>query len=190
MIKVVYRRAPPLKILDFDIENRPLAYLGADFTTAEITAIAVSWVGEPQVYVWLLGINLYEAMLEGFRTFYDEADVVTGHYVLHHDLPVINGALLECGEPPLAAKLVSDTKVHLIKRRHISASQEALAGMFGLSAGKHHMTNPMWREANRLTPEGIEQTRKRVTHDVVQHKALREKLVELNALRPPTVWKP
>ena len=32
--------ARPLRVLDFDIENRPLSYLGSDFTTAEVTAIA------------------------------------------------------------------------------------------------------------------------------------------------------
>jgi len=130
------------------------------------------------------------AMLKGFRVLYDQSDIVTGHYLLKHDLPVINGAMLEYGLPPLAPKLVSDTKVHLVKRKYLSASQESLAGMFGLPEAKHHMSNPEWREANRLTPEGIEKTRKRVIDDVIQHKALRARLVELGALKPPRVWQP
>jgi hypothetical protein len=35
--------ARPRRVLDFDIENRPLTYLGSDFTTAEVTAIAWAW---------------------------------------------------------------------------------------------------------------------------------------------------
>jgi hypothetical protein len=42
--------------LDFDIENRPLTYLGSDFTTAEVTAIAWAWTDAPQhVTCHLLG---------------------------------------------------------------------------------------------------------------------------------------
>ena len=44
-----------LKILDFDIENRPLSYGGQDFTFSDITAIAASWINENKVHVWALG---------------------------------------------------------------------------------------------------------------------------------------
>lgn len=180
-----------LRILDFDIENRPLAYLGSDYTTAEITAIAAAFVDSPsEVSVWLLGRDDPGAMLDGFRAMYDVADIVTGHFIRGHDLPVINGAMLERGRPPLGQKRVQDTKTDLVKRKYISASQENLAGMLGLAAPKVHMSNPMWREANRLTPKGLRLTEARVVADVHQHMALRKRLVELGALGPTSIWSP
>lgn len=181
-----------LRILDWDLENRPLAYLGPDYTTAEITAIAACWADRPSsMRVWLLAKHSEPiAMLEEFRAMYDEADLVTGHYILGHDLPVLNGALLEYGRAPLADKLVSDTKVHLTTMRHLSKSQENLAAALGVPASKFHMNNARWREANRLTAKGLQLTAERVVGDVVQHMALREALVERGYLGAPEMWRP
>ena len=180
----------PRRILDFDIENRPLSYLGHDFTTSDITAIAASWVGEERVYVWLLGRASGEQMLEGFRELYDAADVITGHYIRKHDLPIVNGAMLEAGLPALSAKASSDTKLDLLRRQGVSASQESLADMLGVRAPKIQMNQAKWREANRLTPEGIKETKTRVVGDVRQHKALRAALIERGWLGPPRMWIP
>lgn len=179
-----------LRILDFDIENRPLSYWVADMTTAEVTAIAASWVGSDAVDVRLLGVDEPDAMLTWFLDLYQQADMVTGHYIRRHDLPILNGALLEFELPLLTPKLTSDTKMDLVRKKDLSASQEALAAMYGLPEPKHSMNQTQWREANRLTPEGIEQTRKRVVDDVIQHKALRVKLIEAKALKAPKMWKP
>jgi hypothetical protein len=181
-----------LYILDFDIENRPLAYLGQDFTTAEITAIAWSWVGKEKIHCALLDLSPesgYEMLME-FMKAYAKADIVTGHYIREHDLPVINGSLMEFGEPPLLPVMVQDTKIDLMSRKYISASQENLSEMIGVEVDKFHMTNAMWRESNRLTPLGLEYTRKRVTIDVQQHKLLREGLLEHGYLASPSVWRP
>ena len=176
MIQVTPRTTSP-RILHIDLENRPLAYLGQDFTTGEITAIAVSWADSPDVRCWLLGVDSPRMMLQNFCAFYARAEMVTGHYILRHDLPLLNGAMLEHGLAPLAPVYVSDTKIHLVKRKYLSASQEALSGMLGLAEQKHHLSNHDWREANRLTPEGIVATRTRVIDDVRQHKALRRELL-------------
>lgn len=185
-----WRSVRSLKILDWDIENRPLSYLGMDFTTAEITAIACGWVGQKKVECWALGEVDQETMLRGFVERYDEADIVTGHYILRHDLPILNGALMEAGLETLGPKLVSDTKMHLVKRKDISASQESLAAMYGLEEPKQGMNQTHWREANRLTPAGIRHTKRRVCGDVRQHKALRAALLERGALKSPAVWRP
>lgn len=179
-----------LKILDFDIENRPLSYMGNDYTTAEITAIACSWVGEDHVDCWLLGEIDPDLMLMCFVNMYNQADMVTGHYIRKHDLPIINGALLEYELPPLSAKLTQDTKMDLVKKKELSASQESLSSMYNLPEAKHHMDQPSWREANRLTEKGLSLTRKRVIDDVKQHKELRLKLIENKALGMPKLWKP
>jgi hypothetical protein len=180
-----------LRILDFDIENRPLAYLGHDYTTAEVTAIAWCWVGEPKTLTCrLLGVHDPGAMLSDFWSVYDEADLVTGHYIRMHDLPIINAALMEFGMPGLDEKLTCDTKLDLVKRKDLSTSQENLSSMLGISEMKAHMSNTSWREANRLTPEGLKLTAERVMSDVVQHMAMRKRLIERELLGPPRMWRP
>jgi hypothetical protein len=179
-----------LRILDFDIENRPLSYAGNDWTTAEITAIGWSWVGSPRVDVRLLGRHDPREMLLEFLDAFNYADVVTGHYIRKHDLPILQGALLELGLPLLGQKMTSDTKLDLTRRKDLSASQESLAMMYGLPHPKQHMSQPEWREANRLTPHGIKLTKRRVASDVKQHKALRMYLLANGALGPPRLWRP
>lgn len=186
-----------LRILDFDLENRPLSYLGKDFTTADITAIAASWVGKTEIREWLIGSNggLWrtddvQAMLLGFRTMYDNADIVTGHFIRKHDLPFINWAMIEAGLPQLSPKRTQDTYLDCPPGHYASKGQENLAGMLGVKANKVHMTQDDWRDANRLIPEGIAKVKKRVVGDVVQHKALRLAMLERDLLGPTKVWRP
>ena len=178
------------RVLDFDIENRPLSYLGMDFTTTEVTAIAWSWNPDAPVMVKLLGIDDPRLMLESFRCVYDEADIVTGHYIRKHDLPIINGAMLELGLPGLNPKLTSDTKLDLVTLGGVSKSQESLAAMLGIEHPKVHMTQADWREANRLTLEGLRKTEERVAGDVRQHMAMRNELARRGLLKPPKTWRP
>jgi hypothetical protein len=185
-------RAHKLRILDFDIENRPLSYWIPDRPTAEVTAIAWSWIGSSAVHCALLKpdeSSMHE-MLSDFREVYDQADIVTGHYIRRHDLPILNGAMVENGLLPLDTKLTSDTKLDLINWKDLPQSQEYLSSMYGLSRPKHHMSQHEWREANRLTEAGIRATYERVTKDVRQHKQLRAHLVEAEALGPPQLWRP
>lgn len=180
----------PLRILDFDIENRPLSYLGSDFTTAEVTAMAWAWVDDPaHVTVKLLGEDSLPDILREFVAAYEHADMVTGHFIIGHDLPMVNGALIELGMAPLPDKLVQDTKVHLIHAKGISKSQESLGAMLGLAAPKVSMNQAKWRAANRLTPEGLKEVRERVVGDVRQHVEMRAKLIELGYLGPAKVWR-
>lgn len=180
----------PLKILDFDIENRPLSYW-ADRPTAEVTAIASCWTSDlGSMQVDLLGELSVREILERFVARYNEADIVTGHYIRRHDLPIINGALFEQGLPLLSQKMVCDTKEDMYKKGDIPASQEYLLALFDLSIGKEHMNQVDWREANRLTSKGLERTKKRVESDVYGHMIMRAKMLELNLLKGPRVWKP
>jgi hypothetical protein len=182
-------RHRPLRILDFDIENRPLSYLGSDFTTAEVTAIAWAWVGSPEVEVFLLGECDLPYILTRFAEAWREADLVTGHYVRGHDIPMLNGALMECRMPVLSDKLVQDTKLALPRSKGISLSQESLGAMLRLDHAKEQMNQSKWRAANRLTPEGLAEVRRRVVGDVKQHMALRQELLDLGYLGAPTMWR-
>jgi hypothetical protein len=182
-----------LRILDFDIENRPLSYLGQDYTTAEITAIAWCFDGEPDTLRCVLLGHTFgvEWLLGEFLGAYNAADMVTGHYIRMHDLPIINGSLVEHGMPCLEPKMTCDTKLDLVKKGPvISASQENLCAMLGLPKPKVHMNTVMWREANRLTDAGLKLTAKRAVGDVIQHMALRKALVARNLLSAPKTWRP
>jgi hypothetical protein len=190
--EVKWKAARSLRVLSFDIENRPLSYWVPDRPSAEITAIAAGWIDVKRVECWMLTRKDSDPgrILERFVAMYDQADIVTGHYVLGHDLPIINGALIELGMPLLKPKLVQDTRKHLIRSKDMPLSQEALAEYFGLTYGKEHMSQPAWRKANRLGEAGAPLTRARVVGDVQQHKALRLALLEKGYLRPPARWSP
>ena len=178
-----------LRVLDFDSECRPISYLGSDYTTADVTAIAWSWIdGTENMVVYAQGRVNRERMLEAFVDAYDEADLVTGHYITGHDLPVLNGALLEAGMASLGDKMVSDTKMHLLKRKYVSASQESLAQMLGIEAPKIHMTQSDWRSANRLEDAGIQLAVDRCTGDVRQHVEMYHRLVDRGWLGPAKRW--
>lgn len=180
-----------LRVLDFDIENRPLAYWYDGETTAEITAIAACWMDRPaSMKCWLLGVHEPKVMLARFRALYDQADIVTGHYIRRHDLPTINAHMVEYGLPSLDPKMTIDTKLDFVTKRGLSVSLEELAVMFGLEARKAHMSNTEWREANRLKRAGIAKAKERATSDVRLHMEIYHRLVDGGYLHAPKVWRP
>ena len=195
-IRAEYRRA---RILDFDCEARPIAFYGGDFVTKQITAIAWRFIGErTPVEVHVIGgsydtrnvLAEERAMLLAFVAAYDQADMVTGHYIRRFDLPLVNGSLMRLGLPGLKAKMTQDTKDDLRSRHGLSASQENLAAMWELKHPKVGMDTAQWTEANMLLPRGIEKAKKRVVGDVRQHQELRQKMIDYDVLRAPRVWRP
>lgn len=189
-----------MRLLDWDIENRPLSYWQPDRPTAEITAIAYMWIvnGVPQhdtLTALLLGEMEYVDMLTTFRKELVRADMSTGHYMRRHDLPILNGALYETGLPLLPDILVSDTKLDMFTKADVPATQEWLTETLqpvcpkGIPLEKFHMTQSSWREANRLTKKGLELTRRRVTSDVHTHAHIREGMLDRGWLGEPKVWK-
>jgi len=186
-----WRKLRRFRTLDVDLENRPLNYVGDDFTFSEITAIAWKFIGEPgPIDCLCLGEVPFRTMLLGFVAAYVQADLVTGHNIIKHDLRILNEALLEEGLSPLPPKMVCDTYLHLKRKGGVSGSQESLAAMLKVTSRKVGMSQADWREANRLTPEGIDKTRRRVVGDVKQHIALRRELLKRDWLKPPQVWTP
>ena len=183
-------RSRPLRVLDFDCECRPLHWISNDYVSREITAIAWAWCDEPdQTACVLLGEMDPVTMLAAFRAAYDQADLVTGHFIRGFDLPLINGAMLEYGLPRLKDKLTQDTKLDLARHSGLSKSQENIAATLKLEHPKVRMNQAKWREANRLTPEGLAAARQRVTGDVQQHIEMRRRLLELGYLAPPVLWR-
>jgi hypothetical protein len=179
-----------MRVLDFDVEARPLHWIASDYVSKEITAIAWKFIGEPEpAQCWLLGECEPTRMLRAFVAAYDTADMVTGHYIRGYDLPMVNGALTEYGMKPLSDKLSQDTKIDLVRRQGLSSSQENIGAMLKLQHPKVKMDQAAWRDANRLTPEGRHLTRARVLGDVHQHIEMRQRLLELGYLAPPRVWR-
>jgi hypothetical protein len=116
--------------------------------------------------------------------------MVTGHYIRKHDLPILNGALMEYGYPPLTQKLTHDTRLDMVKKADIPATQEFLSEMLGVPIPKVHVTQTAWRAANRLSLGGMAVTEKRVKGDIKQHMKLRLAMLEAGLLGPPRVWRP
>ena len=182
----------PMYVLDWDLENRPLSYWIPERPTAEITAIAYAWVTGTKcgpVRSLLLGEDDPYTMLSHIRQQIVDADMVTGHYIRRHDLPILNGALVEYDLEPLPPVLTSDTKLDLVRYYDLPASQEELSALVGVSVPKVHMRQVDWREANRLTEKGIELTRKRVEGDIKQHHRMRMALIKRGMLGDPKVWR-
>ena len=183
------------RILDFDIENMPLTYYAPDYPTALVTAIAWAYTDSPkEISVYAMtdpaSAGEYEDMLAHFYAAYEDADMVTGHYILKHDLPIINGALVEMGMPILTPKMASDTKVHLVRYSALPKNQEYLEAILGTKQQKVQMSQADWRDANRFTPRGVDATIKRVTTDVKGHMQMRRQLIERGLLKPPVMWRP
>lgn len=185
-----------VRVLDFDVECRPIAWYG-EWVTKQPTAIAWHFVGVwSGVEVAVIGesfdarnvLDEERDMLERFRRAYDAADVVTGHYIRGFDLPLINGAMMRLGLPLLGTKLAQDTKGDLAKAHGLSKSQENLGAMFELEHPKVPMNTALWGEGNMLLPEGIEATKKRVVGDVRQHVELRATMLERGVLAAPSPW--
>jgi len=200
-----------MRILDFDCECRPLSWYGGDWVTKEVTAISWAWIdlanprkakgkitsvclGEPHDPTPENWADLNSPrwtvaeMLEAFLEAYRQADIVTGHYIRGFDLGLLNGALMENGLPLLRSTLAQDTKGDLARFNGLSKSQENLGGLLGLSHPKVGMNQQDWRDANRLTPEGIQRSRKRVVGDVAQHIEMRAVLLERGVLSEPGPW--
>lgn len=191
MIRVRITKAPALRVLDFDTECRPLHY--SEFRDeSQITAIAWSWVGEKKVHCEVLEQDLSNerAMFEAFLADLLSADVVTGHYIRRHDLPLISDHCIRFGLPPLRPLMTSDTQADLPRVKGLGKSQDNLSLTFGTGANKHHMAGAQWRAANMLDPTGRASARKRVVDDVIQHKELRAELIRRGLLRSPKVWHP
>jgi len=180
-----------LAVLDFDTECRPMHY--SDYRPeSQITAIAWSWVGSDKVQCRVLEQNLSNerSMLEAFLRAFNKADVVTGHYIRKHDLPLLVEHCMHLGIPLPKRVEVSDTMLDFRQTKGLGKSQANLSATFGLSAEKHNMTGATWREANKITAAGRAQARKRVVDDVIQNKEWRAFAIANGWLGPPKTWSP
>lgn len=184
----------PIRTLDFDVESRPLNFLGSDYTNDEVTITAWKWVGEPgdvEVRALTSDQRSRVRMLKAFRKVYEAADLVVGHNIRRFDLPLMSGMCVEADLGPLPAKLTSDTLLDLPKLgTAVSKSQKNLSDLLGVTVEKVDMSAPAWREANRLTKDGVARAKDRAAFDVLQNIELRSVLIAKGLLAAPKVWRP
>lgn len=178
------------RILAFDTECRPLSFIGGDYVSKEVTVIAYRFVHDAEWPPACLALGEYSMleMLDLFRETYAWADAVMGHWIRGHDLPLLNGAMLEHGFPPLPDKLTIDTKNDLVNFGGLSKSQKNLAALLDCSNQKLEVDDAMWRRANRLDPVGIKFAKARCESDVRQNIELYESLRAQGFLQPPRMW--
>lgn len=128
-------------------------------------------------------------MLAEFWEVYNSADLVTGHYIRRHDLPILNAELVEWGLDILPSKMTSDTKLDMYKRAGQPATLEHLAAMLEVTGEKYGMSQMMWRKANRLDdPQWVEYAKKRVSSDVALQMEVRDAMLERGLLKSPSMW--
>jgi DNA polymerase elongation subunit (family B) len=192
-VDLKWSRPRRLKVLDFDTECRPLHY--SEYRDeSQLTAYAWSWVGpdKTRITARILEQDLSneKKILKEFLKAYHEADIVTGHYITRHDLPLLTDHCMRFGLPLPEARWAQDTKTLLPTVRGLGLSQENLSTLYELDEKKHRMNGRRWAGANTLTPAGRREARLRVMRDVRQHKALLKKLTEKDYLDAPRRWSP
>lgn len=183
------------RTLYFDIENRPLSYAGNDWTTAEITVASWKWGGEDRIFTKTLEPYPHHrdsatAMLSLLSAAIESSDLVVGHYVRKHDLPMVNGHLMEYSMYPLQSVLVSDTCLDLAKKKDMSRSLASLAALYDLREQKLDISQQDWRDGNRLIPEAVAKIVERCESDVRVLENLHGILLRSGHLRAPKVWTP
>ena len=182
------------RVLNFDIEMRPLGWLGSDYTHSEVTAIASAWQDDPTGTIEVHHITKRKGsevrMLKVFRRRFEQAGAVVGHFIRGFDLTRLNGAYLEFDLGSLPQQYTIDTKGDLLKATGISKSQENLGALLGLELPKYGMTAADWRSANRLEPAGIQKMKERAIADVLQNCEMFEELRRRGFLSEPKLWSP
>jgi hypothetical protein len=190
---LIVRKARKLRVLDFDTECRPMHY-SEWRPESQITAYGWSFLDDLLIRYRVLDPDCgnEREILEDFLEAFLAADIVMGHYIRKHDLPLINDHCISLGLPPISERwprlLTIDTKLDVPQVKGLGLSQENLSDTFQLTEDKHHMSGARWKRANTLAPAGVSEAIQRVTSDVEQNIALYHELVARGALRAPRVW--
>ncbi len=161
----------------------------------KITCVAWGWVGEDHVEVRSCGPDgiygpaakrLRRAMLKPLLLAIREADMVTGHNLIRHDLPLLRTECLRLGLRTIDSVLVSDT-IKLGKLKGYKKGQDNIAALKGVDEQKLALNWQQWDDA--YCEVGWPLIRERCRSDVVSHKQIRLELIEDGSLKPPVRWR-
>lgn len=180
----------PIRILHFDMECLPGHWIGGDYVSKVVTAVAWGWRDDDTIKVLTHYDTSLDDMADSLSSAIGAADIVTGHYIRPFDLPLLNGALLRQGMRPLDPVLTIDTKLDLLKAHGRSKSQKNLSSMVGVAAPKVDLSNWEWEQFNLREPGFENRGIERVVGDVIQHKEMYAALDELGWLGSPRAWLP
>jgi hypothetical protein len=188
LLRPIPLRTP--RVAWFDIENEPTSFRER-FPLTKPIAIAAGWDASA-MWHWAKGGR--QTLAQGLTTwrekFYEPADMVAGHNIRDHDLPIINAAMLRCDLPPLGAKLTLDTLRDLVPLKGVGRSLEALCVYFGLDEHKHHIAEAEWEDLWSMdTPARRAEVVERCSSDVRINMALGKLLANRGWLKPPKVWR-
>lgn len=114
-----------------------------------------------------------------------KADMVTGHNLERHDLPVINAECMRLGLEPIRSVLVQDT-MRLFRSKGFRKSQENLGVLLQIPEKKLHLGWQAWE--NAYAEADWQTIRDRCESDVLMHKQMRVKLLDMGYLRKPRQW--
>lgn len=179
----------PLRVLTLDCECLPGHWIGGDYVSKILTAVAWAW-DDGAVEVLTHYDEPPTELAAALAAEMETADIVTGHYIRGFDLPLVNGNLLAGGLYSLGPILASDTKLDLLKSHGRSLSQKNLSAQLGVAAPKIDVSLPDWEGFNTRQPGYRDKGVERVVGDVEQHREMRARLVALEWLGKPRVWSP
>jgi hypothetical protein len=119
-----------VKVLLFDIENRPLlsyvweVYEADSIKVVEqrdILSFAYKWVGDKNVKVFSLRNNTHKQLLRKLHSLLNEADVVVGHNSKSFDTKMVNSFFVHYGfKPPSPYKQIDTLSIAKNKFRFAS----------------------------------------------------------------------
>jgi hypothetical protein len=189
-VKAPQVRVPdPPRVLDFDTENVPGFYWYDGVTTDLLDTIAWSWMDEDDVEVETLtnfrqadtALTFPASGYERFKSVVATADIVTGHNILRHDIPLLNATGLRLGLPQIAWPRTVDT-LQLLRNMGLKGfpkGQEYLADHFQIGERKMHVGLHTWEKAARGDPEARKVVIERCVSDVISHKELYKELMQI-----------
>jgi len=186
--------AGPSRTLDFDVETLAAGYADPEWVPSRITAISWSWLDEDEIHTRTIldycnSLNKYlsmsflgcKPMLEEFVAVFNEADTITGHNIGRFDIGVMNAELMRLQLPVLRPKRVLDTIRLAARSKGFKKGQDVMADVLDVPAEKKAMNWAQWQRA--YAEPGWPEVRERVSGDVIQHKLLLGRLLELGYLR-------
>ena len=182
------------RVIIFDLEARPTAWIGGDFVGRTSTAYAYSYLDEDKVTSDVIRAGDYSywaELVDEIALRVEDATLPVGHWIRGFDLPLLNADLERIGKPSLSRTLTIDTKTDRMQGDGISQSLENLASRYDLETQKMTMHEPWWEEFNLWqTKRTRDLVRERVESDVRATKELYLAMEAAGRLKAPAVWDP
>jgi DNA polymerase elongation subunit (family B) len=188
-----WKTAGKARILDFDTESLAAGFADPEWVPQKITCAAWSWTDEEHVEVRVGNPHTFftprarARMLKPFVAALLEADIITGHNIIRHDLPVINAECLRLGLGSLPSLMVQDT-IRVAKTKGLKKGQDNIARLLCVPEEKMALDWQAWEDA--YAKKGWPTVADRCMSDVVQHKQLRAAMLDAGWLKDPVSWRP